>query len=195
MRNDLIPSVSTEDRLGGDGVGGGEVGGGEVGGGGASEGAVIEGVEGMMLAGDASTDGMKPSRGKKNKPSSSSSSSSLGPLSLPTLCAVIKGHLLKERHGPNVAPMLVAFLALVKVGYTIPSLHYRHRKTPSPYTPPNTPTNTPHRIHLLTMLPINTPSLFTYYYTLLTPPMNQPTFSRRFLAAGGTYQSAGKGGC
>ena len=116
MRNDLIPSVSTEDRLGGDGVGGGEVGGG-----GASEGAVIEGVEGMMLAGDASTDGMKPSRGKKNKPSSSSSSSSLGPLSLPTLCAVIKGHLLKERHGPNVAPMLVAFLALVKVGYTTPS--------------------------------------------------------------------------
>ena len=105
MRNDSGEWVSMGDRAGG---GEGRVGEGEGG-----EAVVIEGVEGMIIEGDASTDGGKLSRGKKNKTSSSSSSS--GPLPLSTLCAMVKGHLLKERHGPNVAPMLVAFLALVKV--------------------------------------------------------------------------------
>ena len=89
---------------------------------------VVEGVEGMILSigGDTSTDGGKSLRGKKNKSSpssSSSSSSSSGPLPLPTLCTVVKGHLLKERHNPNVAPMLVAFLSIVKVASTTPNQH------------------------------------------------------------------------
>ena len=111
MRNDSGECVSMGDRAGG---GEGRVGGGagRVGEGERSEAVVIEGVEGMILEGEASIAGVKP-RGKKNKTSSSSSSS--GPLPLSTLCAMVKGHLLKERHGPNVAPMLVAFLALVKV--------------------------------------------------------------------------------
>lgn len=96
------------------------------GGGEGDERIVTEGVEGMILAGDTSTNvDAKFSRGKKNKSSSSSSSSS-GPLPLPSLCAIVKGHLLKERYNPNVAPMLVAFLSIAKVSFTMQDNHSTH---------------------------------------------------------------------
>ena len=86
-----------------------------------SDQSLVEGVEGIILEGEASTtnnDGVKSSREKKNKSSSSSASPAavaMGPLPLPTLCTIVKGRLLKERHHTNVIPMLVAFLSIVKV--------------------------------------------------------------------------------
>ena len=85
-----------------------------------SDQSLVEGVEGIILEGEASTtnnDGVKSSREKKNKSSASlsSSASAMGPLPLPTLCTIVQGRLLKERHHTNVIPMLVAFLSIVKV--------------------------------------------------------------------------------